>query len=193
MKVPLGYSIESYEPTILNVNEVKQNNNYLRQVFTGQKTPQSNYYGLNYQNTPIYNSNILRPNNNLVYTNIINNSSLSNKYINNSYITNKSIQIPMNYTTTNLKVNNTLKNNNSYILYQPKNYYNNNLITPRIKNNLFMPLVSPFPYQTINNDPQPKHRHHEKSLIKKSKSSYYSRNQLLYLQNMPIYKKIIYK
>ena len=198
MKVPLGYDVETYEPAVLNANEVRQNNNFLRQAFTERKSPKNNYFAINYPKMPIYYNNIV-PNNNLVYTSIVNNNVLDNKYINTNYTISKPTIIPLNYTANNFNANNNLKYNNYYNLYQ-STQLNNQLISPNIKyvsnnnNNLFMPLVAQKPYNQINNIQNPNHHHHHKLHKNKSRDTLYTlKPQMLYHNNMPVYQRTIIK
>ena len=198
MNVPLGYNVETYEPAVANANDVRQNNNFLRQALTERKSPQNNYFAINYPNMPVYYNNIV-PNNNLVYTGIVNNNVLDNKYINTNYNISKPTIIPMNYTGNNFHVNNNLKYDNYLNLYQ-STQLNNQLISPNIKyvsnnrNNLFMPLLSQQPYNQINNIQNLNHHHHHHHKLHKNKSRdslLIFKPQLLYYNKMPVYQRAI--
>ncbi len=106
---PSRYDIESYEPTQLRPEEVKQNDNILKRAFTAERgfIPKAFNFGsmntLNLNNQLAYNNNLVNNNNRLIYKNY-----------NTAFPTNINLNNPGNITMVNPLLTNKLKQNNIY-------------------------------------------------------------------------------
>ena len=154
MQVQRIYSLESYEPAVLNPDEVKPNDNYFQGAFTEQKPPMPKIFFPVSQNN--YNFG-----NNLQINIPTNNNYLYNNY--NANISGIPTNIAENRPTikrTNTLITNNLKNN--IILRSPQNniqyvfnnpFYNmmqyNNIPSSNYKQIIYRKTNSP-KYKIIN-------------------------------------------
>ena len=167
MNIPKGYSIESYEPTILRPEEVKQNNNYLKRPFLARE--------------PVHNINNNRH---------INNILLNNKYSYNRYNITSPTKILFHQ-----NINNNLTNNNSYNSYYstiPKN--TNQMNQLRIINLNPIKSNKAINYHKYNISPHHIHHFHQPyRQLKKNQSSIFPiYSQTRVLSNIPVYQKNIF-
>lgn len=122
MQPPKMYSLESYEPTVLRPEEIKQDNNYIRRAFTEKKV---NNFKFNLQNIPILNpqftNNVKLMNNNIYNVpNMPNSNNLPNTFtvniptsisMNNPFA-NRNVKKPnLNKVFTSIQFNNPFTNN----------------------------------------------------------------------------------
>ena len=176
MQGPGPYNVESYEPTQLRPEEVKQNDNYLKRAFTTQQKIIPKTFNPNIINS-------ININNQIGYNNMINNNYSNNRLIYNNpqFPTNVNFNISGN--VLNPLLMNNLKQNNIYAKARNNgviNPYNtlqyNNIPTTRVnflKNNMskYIPKVSQI-YPTIN---QP---------MNMNRTKYYTQSKI----HIPIYR-----
>ena len=169
MNVPIGYSLESYEPAVLNANEVRQNKNCLKKAFTERKTIPNNFR-FNPQNVPGFNNNLVA-NNNLINNNLLNNKMIYNNYNGQQLMNN----MALNYAANNQLLNNNLKNN----IY-PAMQFNNQMANPNLnllntnKNNYFMPLLTQNGINNQKNTMAQINAQRPSTRMYRNKSSFYS-------------------
>ena len=156
MQGPGGYNIESYEPTLLRPEEVKQNDNFLRRAFTTEQKLMPKVFNLNLINTLNLN-NQLAFSNNMINNNYSNNRLIYKNY-NGVFPTNINLNGKSNINMANPLLINNLKQNNIYansrnngvINTNYNSLQNNNIVY--LKNNIPKYQISP----NINNLPRTK-------------------------------------
>ena len=210
MEPPKLYSIESYEPTVLRPEEMKQNNIYLRAAFTEKKL---NRFNLNIPSPPSSPPRYMKYN-----PQIINNNILMNHFnmMNMNNITkNQNIKkIPLNSHTTTIPNSLIMKNpfinnnkNNNKVLHTIQ--YNNQFVNPKL--NQIKYIVNPMPsknaivYQRLPQKIPPPNLRNNPTHIYRSKSSQYYHNYTPFQtihqpnnyyrnnNNPPVYRRIVYR
>ena len=144
MQGPGGYNIESYEPTQLRPEEVKQNDNFLRRAFTTEQKFMPKVFNLSLMNTLNLN-NQLALNNNMINNNYSNNRLIYKNY-NGAFPTNINLNRARNITMVNPLLMNNVKQNNIYINSRNKGVINtnynslqyNNVPTANINNIIYL-------------------------------------------------------
>ena len=110
MQPPSMYSIESYEPTELRPEEVKQNDTYIRKAFTEKNLFRFEFNLGNNPNIGPHLVNNPKPlNNNIINRYFPQNNNLNRNYSNNRFITN----IPTSISMKNPFIKNTSSNNSN--------------------------------------------------------------------------------
>ena len=164
MQGPGGYNIESYEPTLLRPEEVKQNDNFLRRAFTTEQKLMPKVFNLNLINTLNLN-NQLAFSNNMINNNYSNNRLIYKNY-NGVFPTNINLNGKSNINMANPLLINNLKQNNIYANSRNNGVINTNYNSLQYRNiptaniNNFVYLKNNMPkYQispNINNLPRNK-------------------------------------
>ena len=194
MNIPIGYSLESYEPPVLNANEIGQNKNVVQKAFTERKTIPNNFI-FNPQNVPGFNNNLVA-NNNLLNNNLLNSKMLYNNYNTQQLMNN----MALNYGSNNQLLNNNLKNNklNIYPTMQLTNQMakmanpNLNLLNNN-NNNIFMPLLTQNGINNQKNNMPQYNFQHSSTRNYRCKSSFYSIQPHNLLFNNKHEHRIIYR